>query len=235
MLDAESLKLTLSEAYGLARLQNGPANDLKRLDALHKSNQGWVAGWILLLSHERDHRSNPVGIARKAREMVFEYFATELFLRATPVAQDLLLKTSLLPDDPVSNAVALTGITAAAAILEDLERNNCFTTRLNAAKPIYQFHPLFHAFLRERIARTLSATELRVLQSAAAKLLCEGAQYEEAATLRRCNQGAASMFPYISITSPGSRRGAATTGSPQQCCTRHSRSLTTPTRTMRAW
>jgi len=182
MLDANSLKLTSSEARGLARLQNGPRVDFKRLEVLNDSIQGWVAGWILLLKHE-GHSSNAIGFPREARDTVFEYFATELFVRAAPVAQELLLKTSLLPEVSVSSAVALTGITSAAAILEDLERNNYFTTRLTGAEPSYQFHPLFLAFLRERLARELSAAELGLLQSRAANLLCERAQYDEAAAL----------------------------------------------------
>jgi LuxR family maltose regulon positive regulatory protein len=182
-LDAESLKVTVTEARGIARLQNGPRVDWKTLEPYHQRFQGWMAGWILLLTHQQSNAKGGAGFPRSARDTVFQYFATELFDNAAPAAQDLLLKTSLLPQVAVSSAVSLTGITGAAKILEELERRNYFTTRLATAEPVYQFHPLFHDFLRERLARDLSAADLRSLQRRAASLLCERTQYEDAAAL----------------------------------------------------
>lgn len=182
-LDADSLKVTLMEARGIARLQHGSRVDWKRLEPYHERFRGWMAGWILLLTHLRGRDKSGVGFPRNARDTVFQYFATELFDAAAPAAQELLLKTSLLPQVAVSSAVSLTGITDAAKILEDLERRNYFTTRLASAEPVYQFHPLFHDFLRERLARELSPADLRSLQRGAASLLCERMQYDDAAAL----------------------------------------------------
>jgi LuxR family transcriptional regulator, maltose regulon positive regulatory protein len=182
-LDAKTLELTLPEARGIARLQNGAKLDFKRLDGLHQKIRGWTAGWILLLTHERRSGTRAPGFPREARDTVFQYFATELFDRAAPAVQELLLKTSLLPEIAVSTAVTLTGIIDAAAIFEDLERNNYFITRLITEEPVYQFHPLFHAFLRDRLVRDLPLIELRSLQCRAAVLLCERGHYDEAAAL----------------------------------------------------
>jgi LuxR family maltose regulon positive regulatory protein len=182
-LDAESLKINLTEARGIARLQNGSRLDWKTLEPYHERFQGWMAGWILLLTHLQGNGKSGVGFPRSARDTVFQYFAAELFDNAAPAAQELLLKTSLLPQVAVSSAISLTGITGAAKILEELEHRNYFTTRLASAEPVYQFHPLFHDFLRERLARDLSAADLRSLQRRAASLLCERTQYDDAAAL----------------------------------------------------
>jgi len=182
-VDAESLKLTPTEARGIARLQNGSRFDWKALEPYHERFQGWMAGWILLLTHLRGKGKSGVGFPRSARDTVFQFFATQLFDNAAPDVQDLLLKTSLLPQVAVSSAVSLTGIAGAAKIFEELEHRNYFTTRLASAEPVYQFHPLFHDFLRDRIVRDLSAADLRSLQRRTASVLCERTQYEDAATL----------------------------------------------------
>lgn len=182
-LDAESLKLTAMEARGIAKLQNGSRFDWKGLEPYHARFQGWMAAWILLLTHLRGNGKRGGGFPRSARDTVFQFFAAELFDNAAPDVQELLLKTSLLPQVAVSNAVSLSGIAGAAKILEDLEERNYFTTRLASAEPVYQFHPLFHDFLRERLVRDLSAADLRSLQRRAAALLCERTQYEDAAAL----------------------------------------------------
>src|SRR3984957_10773658 len=183
VLDAESLKLTRTEARAIARLQIGRHVDQKRLDLLHGRVQGWMAGWILLLTHLRTGGPSSEGVPRKARDILFQYFASELFERSPPAVRDLLLKTSLLPQIAPASAIALTGDDTAAATLENLERRNYFTTRLTTNEPVYQFHPLFRAFLRERLTRTCSPEELLALQTRAAALLCELGEYEDAAAL----------------------------------------------------
>lgn len=201
-LDAESLRLTRAEARGIARLHNGSDVDYEQLDLLHERIHGWMAGWILLLMHVRQGGPTAEGFPRKARDTLFQYFATELFERSAADVQDLLLKTSLLPQVAEANAVSLTGINTAAVILQDLERRNYFTTRLATDEPVYQFHPLFHAFLRERLARTMSVDELRSLQARAATLLCGQSQYEDAAALMIASKDAAGLTQLLLDQAP---------------------------------
>jgi LuxR family transcriptional regulator, maltose regulon positive regulatory protein len=182
-LNAEDLRLSLEEARGIARLHKAAALKDDAIGKLHARVGGWTAGWILLLERLRDRKLSPADIPRDAREALFDYFATELFDRAAPETQELLLKTSLLPQVAVSSAEALTGKGGAAAALADLDRRNYFTTRLDSSEAVYQFHPLFREFLLARAKRELPADAIRDLQRKAAQILSGRDQHEDAAAL----------------------------------------------------
>lgn len=179
----EELALTLAEARGIARLQKTPGLDDTTLAHLHEKVKGWTAGWVLLLERARSTTTTADDIAMSARQALFDYFATELFERAAPAVQQLLLKTAFLPQIPVAAAATVSGIAEAGKILADLEHRNYFTTRIASSEAIYQFHPLFREFLLSRANGELSGAERREVQQQAALLLCERAQYDDAAML----------------------------------------------------
>lgn len=181
--DGESMQLTLEEARGIAQLHDGPISNARVLESLHAQVQGWTAGWILLLAHQQRGGSAPTDIPSAARDTLFQYFATELFERASPEVQGFLLKASYLPQVAAASAVVLTGDLQAPRILARLERQNYFTTRLSAAEPVYQFHPLFHEFLRTRSEHELPRETRHSLTRHAAQLLGERGQHEDAAAL----------------------------------------------------
>ena len=65
--------------------------------------------------------------------------------------------TALLPKTTSKMACDLTGNKNAEQILAGLHRENYFTERHAQSPPVYQFHPLFRAFLLARLTRTYSS------------------------------------------------------------------------------
>jgi len=176
--------LTLAEARAIARLHGAPRLAAKTLARLHARLEGWAAGWVLLLERAREGEFEEAQVPLLAREALFDYFATELFERVAPAAQDLLMKCALPPQISPAMAQSLTGQDDAARILADLVRRNYFTTRLAGPAPQYRFHPLFREFLIEHGRARFSVEERRRLCREAAALLV-AAQPDQAVGLLR--------------------------------------------------
>ncbi|MCK7497371.1 MAG: hypothetical protein MZW92_46175 [Comamonadaceae bacterium] len=77
----------------------------------------------------------------------------------------------------------LTGERRPADLLARLSRNNFFTTRYDLPEPAFQYHPLFHTFLRARAERDFSPAALDELRRNTAAVLVEGGVYEPALPL----------------------------------------------------
>ena len=118
-----------------------------------------------------------------ASKQVFQYFAREVFDRASPGTRDLLLKTSLFQQMSAQMAQALTGNHEAQHILSDLVGKNYFTQRLESETGIYRHHPLFHAFLQRLAAEVIDRGELAELEKKAAMILEANGQPEDGVEL----------------------------------------------------
>ena len=106
VLDAEALRLSLSEAQGLAKVHSEQRLSAAQVRAMHRQVQGWAAGLTLLL-----RRAQPVQIspAPATNALLFDYFAAEVFTKADLTTQTFLLKTALFPTMTVAMADQLTG------------------------------------------------------------------------------------------------------------------------------
>jgi DNA-binding SARP family transcriptional activator len=113
--------------------------------------------------------------AQATPQVVFDYFAGEIFGRMEREAQALLLRAAFLPSMAAHRVVELTGIAHADRVLGELARSNYFTLKLSqiqgAPPATYQFHPLFREFLLRRAQETLAAEALREVRLKAAGLL----------------------------------------------------------------
>ncbi len=181
-LDPEELDLTSAETRALARARVGKKASAADLEAARSRMNGWVAGTVLLLEATARPLPPRRGSDTAAQQVLFDYFAAEIFDRAPQAAQRLLLATALLPDVSVPAAEALTGEPRAAEILAELVRRNYFTVRLGGQEPRYRYHPLFREFLLARGRRTIDARERRALASSAAELAAAD-HPDEAATI----------------------------------------------------
>jgi hypothetical protein len=175
----EALRFTSGEAaemladHGL--LPAGPV----ALKDLHEEADGWAAGLVLLgEAARRGERREAAGRRRPPTEL-FEYFASQVFDRAEPALQRLLLATAPLASVSAAVAERLAG-EGAGARLERLARCGFFTTRRGDGAAVYQYHPLFRAFLRARAEAALSPGERGALLCQAAELLEQAGQPEEA-------------------------------------------------------
>jgi hypothetical protein len=94
-------------------------------------------------------------------------------------------------------AESLTGHSEAGRMLSELHRENFFTNRYGGREPVYQYQPLFREFLLERAQAMLAPERRAEVQRAAATLLEEAGQIEDAAALLIAAESWASLGALI--------------------------------------
>ena len=179
-IDWPELRLTAPETRALVR-RLAPACPSRLLATLHERAAGWAAGLVLLLQERR-------GLAnerRRAPDGVVDYFASEILAKADAEVQEILLQTAFLPRVTGAMADALTGRSHAGRVLARLHRQNCFTVQYAEPNAVYEYHPLFRAFLLRRAHAALTGEQLGDVQRRAAELLERDGQLEQAAALLR--------------------------------------------------
>jgi LuxR family transcriptional regulator, maltose regulon positive regulatory protein len=189
ILEWPDLRLTPAEADGLVRRLVPGKWSRETMRALHERADGWCAGLILQLDRLRStadaRQTITLEASQAASEVLFDYFAGEIFKQAAPHVQHVLLQTAFLPRVTASMATALTEQPAAAEILATLHRQNYFTDKQAGREPSYQYHPLFRQFLLSRAERAYSADALAKIRRRAADLLDGAGETEAAAGLLR--------------------------------------------------
>ena len=174
------LRLTALESRALVR-RLAPKFPARLLATLHERAAGWAAGLVLMLQERR-------GLAderRRAPDGIVDYFAAETLAKADADTQEILLQTAFLPRVTAAMADALTGRPHAGRVLARLHRQNCFTVEHAAATAVYEYHPLFRAFLLRRAYAVLTVEQRADIQRRAAALLERDGQLEAAAGLLR--------------------------------------------------
>src|SRR5262249_31738688 len=129
------------EAPGLVRKLAPGRWPQATIRSVYDTSDGWCAGLVLLLDQlRREGRASP-GPTEASSEVLFDYFAGEIFKKAELDTQEVLLRTAFLPRVTASMATALTGHPDAGEILATLHRQNYFTNRQAAAEPTLPSHP----------------------------------------------------------------------------------------------
>ena len=170
MLDNSALRLTLDEARGIARHRLPDRRARQHVAELHELTHGWAAGLVLMLE-QADGAISAGAATYRTPDVLFEYFAAEVFDKTDPDTRAVLLQSVFLPSMTARSVAALTGERRAGRILNHLSRNNFFTSRYDLAETVYQYHPLFREFLRSRALRLLARDTLTALRTRAAALL----------------------------------------------------------------
>lgn len=115
--------------------------------------RGWAAG-LILAGMALGHSSDPVRVARDfsgRSGTVAEYLLAEVLNRQTPLARNLLLRTSVAPVLSPELLQALGGRRAEAA-LEFLRLENAFVEPVPDRRGWYRYHPLFRELLSAQLA-----------------------------------------------------------------------------------
>src|SRR5215469_16202153 len=113
ILDGSQLRFTPTEAAGLARKLAPGHWPLGTIRSLYDIADGWCAGLVLLLEQLRSEGRASPAPAGPSSKVLFDYFAGEIFKKADPAVQVVLLHTAFLPRVTGAMAVALTGQPAA--------------------------------------------------------------------------------------------------------------------------
>ena len=185
-IDWQDLRFSLGEARRLARIVAPGRWPSDTIDGLHALADGWCAGLVLSfeqLASKRHLESMP---SLRSSDLLFDYFATEIFKNADPQTQDVLLKTAFVPWVTPSIARTLVGRTGAEEVLLRLHRQNYFTNRrLSGGEPVYEYHPLFRDFLLARAAALYAPARRTRIRRRAAQLTEAAGDIEAAAVLLR--------------------------------------------------
>jgi LuxR family maltose regulon positive regulatory protein len=192
VLDREAMRLTLDEARAIALLRG--TDDTERVAAIHELTHGWTAGLVLMLDDKSGAGSAP---AAADPQTSFSYFASEVLRRLEQPTRDFLMNSAVLPKMRASDVERLTGNERGGLLLADLARRNYFTYQLSPRERVYEYHPLFREFLLAQLRAALAPTELRDLQSAAARLLDASGLVEDAAGLWSAARDYAALIPHI--------------------------------------
>ena len=183
LIDAPDLRFTLSEAINLFRALAPAQASRVRIRSVYEAVDGWCAG--LVLWADRLTRGAAAPEPHVVSEVLFEYFADEVFKRAEPETQDVMLQTAFLPAVTPSEAVALTGRSNAGRVLVDLHRQNYFTSERSSrdGEPRYEYHPLFRGFLMAEATRAYAPARRAEIRRSAAGLAEASGLVETAAGL----------------------------------------------------
>ncbi|HDH09208.1 MAG TPA: hypothetical protein ENG96_07025 [Gammaproteobacteria bacterium] len=142
LYDWETLKLTHDETGEVCKFLEGSDVAPDHIERLYESTHGWITGLVLMLESKQEPRAEA-----DQQELIFSYFAREIFARADQDVQELLLKTAMLPEMTIETIIAVTGQPNAREIIEDLHRRNFFIVELGHDPVYYRYHPLFQQYL----------------------------------------------------------------------------------------
>ena len=176
LIDAVALKFTIDETRGLLSMHG------RRQDAapLQEAVGGWAAGLVLLLLADPGAQSVAIEDNARSRQVLFDYFAGEVFDQMAVADREVLLRVASLPNTTAAMANAISETSAAARILSELFQRNLFVDRRDGAEPVYVFHALFRNFLLTRAKATFSEAQMDALRLLAAGLLADHGQIDAA-------------------------------------------------------
>lgn len=180
----EELLLSEEEAYGIASILRPHDASLRPADVerLRQSAHSWTAGLILLLERSPAGEPDDGFLSTGTRELLFDYFAAEILTRSDETTRHTLLAASVLPFMTRDLACAISGSSRGGDIIHGLHQRNYFVARA-AGSDVYQFHPLFHDFLRAQLTTLRTRDEHRALSLRAAQLLDRAGHREHALDL----------------------------------------------------
>jgi LuxR family maltose regulon positive regulatory protein len=182
LIEWQDLRLTSDECAAIARARG--FTDVSTVESLHARSDGWAAGITLMLAAMRRGQRTTADLEElRSKEAVFDYFAGEVLDRTAPEDRITLLQTASFPQFTPEMAVALSGNPNASSLLDRLFRRHYFTERRGTTELLYRYHDLFREYLLQRARHELSEESLRACRSAAARILLQRGEIENAVEL----------------------------------------------------
>jgi ATP/maltotriose-dependent transcriptional regulator MalT/DNA-binding SARP family transcriptional activator len=179
----DNLRLEPDELVQVAKLR-GHELAADAVAELHQRTQGWAAGIVLMLEHNRLSGRIAEFPGDAAPGVIFDYLAGEIFERFEPKIRQFLLKVACLPRMTASVAESLSGEPKAARVLINLAQNDYFVKEVpSETGRVYQFHPLLRDFLRSRAAHDMPEALAPSQLQRAALLLRNAGHMEDAVSL----------------------------------------------------
>ncbi|HEY66314.1 MAG TPA: tetratricopeptide repeat protein [Caldilineae bacterium] len=194
------LRFSPQETAALLNDQLHLGLDPSDLDILQERTEGWVTG-LRLLALSLEHippgpeRANFIAHLAHTDRFVFDFLAEEVLDRQEPETRAFMQETAILKELTPAVCEAVTGRADADTLLEELYRRNLFLTAVDdrpwatdaervgqisrssssVHRPVYRYHDLFAAFLREQLERQ-EPERLRELHRRAAEAQADPAE-----------------------------------------------------------
>lgn len=182
VLPPHALCLTVAEAGAIAGRRSLKLSD-GQLETFVDNAQGWAAGIVLMMEAARPGGTDLMGAGRDVPELLFDYFASEVFFRLEDRARRSLTILALLPSVPAAVVGFLTEDATAIELIDDLAKRNYFTAGFEEPEESYRFHPLFRAFLLRRFETSFDASAKARLKGRAASALERASEIEDAVAI----------------------------------------------------
>ncbi len=132
-----------------------PSNAI--ISQLEKLTEGWAAALSLIMMAFKQHNAphDEQFLARhltrysQTQRHIFDYFAQEVLEQQPAVIRHFLLDTCVLNQLHPELCQAVTGRPDAPLLLDQLAGDSLFILPLSDTEPVYRYHHLFEAFLRQ--------------------------------------------------------------------------------------
>jgi LuxR family maltose regulon positive regulatory protein len=153
-LRASQLAMTAQEARELLAAHHVELADTAFTALLHRT-EGWTAGLRLSALRLEGVAEPERFVAEFALDegSVGEYLLSEVLAQQPPAARRLLIETSFLSEITGPLAQRITGIPAAADLLDQLARKNSFVVPIDRERTRFRYHHLLSEVLRYLLQR----------------------------------------------------------------------------------
>jgi LuxR family transcriptional regulator, maltose regulon positive regulatory protein len=161
--------------------------DFERSEQLCRDLDGWAVGLVLA-------SGAATTVPRFAMETTLrpldsptavQYFESDVFARMSPPQQQILLRTSYLPDFTAQQARALVSVADTEAHIEAIYKTSGFVEidANGSQQTRYRVHPVLRTFLQHSLKRSASPEDFETILRESANLLCDNHQFALAADL----------------------------------------------------
>jgi LuxR family maltose regulon positive regulatory protein len=178
LLDWEELRLTVEESRQIAEARH--EIDDNTLRSVHESTGGWPVGLVLILEDMRRFGAGATQVRTEGQEVLFDYFAGQIFASLPPETRQVLMLMALLRRATAEQAMQFTQDAQAASVIDSLYKRRLFVDKRGDS---FQFHDLFRAFLLQQFEKAFDDAQAREWRTRASALLAESGQVEDAFAL----------------------------------------------------
>jgi len=163
-IEKESLRFNYEEIQSLLNVVYGlkiSSDDIKRIAEF---SEGWITVLQLILQRIKaageETTQDTLNSYAASDENIFNYFAREVFEQTAKQIKEFLLKTSVL--DYLNPTVCdfLLNIRRSKKIIAYLDSENMFISKVGNN---YQYHPIFHEFLRKKLKQYFTSSIVKKL------------------------------------------------------------------------
>jgi ATP/maltotriose-dependent transcriptional regulator MalT len=178
LLELRQAELAFDDAVAaevLHRIAGAPAA-ASTVASVMDTTEGWAAG-VQLTAISLRHQEDPDLFARRLAgtdRLISDYLSEEVLAVQSEERRDLLLRLSALDRMSPSLVESVLGVTDAAGLFDELERDSMFLVATDGHHEWFRFHHLFRDLLRYRLRARFPDEEVCIVSAASEWFLTRG-------------------------------------------------------------